>query len=52
MPPQNKWFSSFTDGQQGDQGSMLWSQFSAIFGNFRQKIGAFLKNQCYDQIFS
>jgi hypothetical protein len=27
---------------------MLWSQFSAIFDNFRQKIGVFLKNQCYD----
>jgi hypothetical protein len=33
------------------QGSMLWSQFSAIFANFLQKIGVFLKNQCYDQIF-
>jgi hypothetical protein len=31
---------------QGDQGSMLCSQFSAIFGNFLQKIGVFLKNQC------
>jgi hypothetical protein len=30
---------------QGDQGSMLWSQFSAIFDNFRRKIGVFLKNQ-------
>jgi hypothetical protein len=29
---------------------MLWSQFSAIFANFRRKkIGVFLKNQCYDQ---
>jgi hypothetical protein len=37
--------------KQGDQGSMLWSQFSAIFSNFRQKIGVFLKNQCYDQNF-
>jgi hypothetical protein len=34
-----------------NQGSMLWSQFSAIFGNFLQKIGVFLKNQCYDQNF-
>jgi hypothetical protein len=34
-----------------DQGSMLWSQFSAIFDNFRQKIGVFLKNQCYDHNF-
>jgi hypothetical protein len=33
-------------------GSMLWSQFSAIFDNFRQKIGVFLKNQCYDQNFA
>jgi hypothetical protein len=32
-----------------DLGSMLWSQFSVIFPNFRQKIGGFLKNQCYDQ---
>jgi hypothetical protein len=30
------------------QGSMLGSQFSAIFG---EKIGVFLKNQCYDQFF-
>jgi hypothetical protein len=35
---------------QGDQGSMLWSQYSAILANFRQKkIGVFLKNQCYEQ---
>jgi hypothetical protein len=27
-------------------------QFSAIFGNFRQKIGDFLKNQCYDPDFA
>jgi hypothetical protein len=26
---------------QGDQGSMLWSQFSAIFDNFRRKKLAF-----------
>jgi hypothetical protein len=32
------------------QGSMLWSQFSAIFANFRRKIGFFLVNQCYDHI--
>jgi hypothetical protein len=32
-------------------GSMLWSQFSAIFANFRQKIGVFLKNQCCDPNF-
>jgi hypothetical protein len=30
---------------------MLWSQFSAIFTNFRQKIGVFFKNQCYDHNF-
>jgi hypothetical protein len=30
-------------------GLMLWSQFSAIFG---EKIGVFLKNQCYDQNFA
>jgi hypothetical protein len=29
---------------------MLWSQFSAIFANFRGKNGIFLKNQCYDHI--
>jgi hypothetical protein len=33
-------------------GSMLWSQFSAIFTNFWQKIGVFHKNQCYDQNFA
>jgi hypothetical protein len=32
--------------------SMLWSQFSAIFDDFRQKIGGFFKNQCYDQNFA
>jgi hypothetical protein len=31
---------------------MLWSQFSAIFDNFRRKNAVFLKNECYDQIFS
>jgi hypothetical protein len=35
------------------QGSMLWSQFSAIFINFSaKKIGVFLKDQCYDQNFA
>jgi hypothetical protein len=29
---------------------MLWSQFSAIFSNFRRKNGVFLKYQCYGQI--
>jgi hypothetical protein len=38
--------------KQGDQGSMLRSQFSAIFANFRRQIGVFLKYQCYDQLFS
>jgi hypothetical protein len=33
-------------------GSMLWSQFSASFANFDEKIGVFLKNQCYDHCFS
>jgi hypothetical protein len=33
-------------------GSMLWSQFSAIFDNFGEKIGVFLKNQYYDQDFA
>jgi hypothetical protein len=32
-------------------GSMLWSQFSAIFDNFGRKIGVFLKNQCHDHNF-
>jgi hypothetical protein len=31
-------------------GSMLWSHFSAIFANFRRKIGVFLINQCCDHI--
>jgi hypothetical protein len=34
------------------KGSMLLSQFSAIFDNFRQKIRVFLKSQCYDQLIS
>jgi hypothetical protein len=33
-------------------GSMLWWQFSAIYDNFRQKIGLFLKNERYDKIFA
>jgi hypothetical protein len=37
---------------QAWQGSMLWSQFSAIFATFRrEKICVFLKNQWYDRIF-
>jgi hypothetical protein len=33
------------------RGSRLWSHFSAIFVNFfGEKIGVFLKNQCYDQV--
>jgi hypothetical protein len=41
---------SFAQQKQNkvNQGSMLWSQFSAILG---ETIGVFLKNQCYDQIF-
>jgi hypothetical protein len=38
--------------QQCDEGSMLWSQFSAIFANFWRKNCVFLKNQSYDNIFS
>jgi hypothetical protein len=39
------------DGSPGDhsmklQGSMLWSQFSAIFG---EKIGVFSQKRCYYQ---
>jgi hypothetical protein len=30
---------------------MLWSQFFAILAIFGEKIGVFLKNQCYDQFF-
>jgi hypothetical protein len=33
------------------QKPMLWSQFFAIFDNFRRKNGVFLKNQCYDHNF-
>jgi hypothetical protein len=33
-------------------GSMFWSQFSAIFVNFRRKNGGFLSNQCYDKMFA
>jgi hypothetical protein len=36
--------------KQGDQGSMLRSQFSAIFTNCLRKNGVFLINQCYDQL--
>jgi hypothetical protein len=35
-----------------NEGSMLWFQFSAILNNFRQKIGVFLKDQCYDTLFA
>jgi hypothetical protein len=35
-----------------NQGSMSWSQFSAIFANFLRKNGVFLKNQRYDQNFA
>jgi hypothetical protein len=35
---------------ESELGSMLWSQFSAIFASFLRKNGVFLKNQCYDQI--
>jgi hypothetical protein len=34
------------------QGSILWSQFSAIFPDFGRKFGVFLKNQCYDANFA
>jgi hypothetical protein len=32
----------------GQQGSILWSQFSANFANLWRKIGVFLWSQCYD----
>jgi hypothetical protein len=34
------------------QGSMLWSQFSAIFANFRRKIGVFSKTNVMIIIFA
>jgi hypothetical protein len=37
--------------KQCDLGSMLGSQFSAIFANFLPKIAVFLKSQCYDHFF-
>jgi hypothetical protein len=43
------WVPFFT---QAHLGSMLWSQFSAIFANFRRKIVVFLENQCYNQNFA
>jgi hypothetical protein len=33
-------------------GSMLGSQFFAIFANFLQKIWRFSKNQCHDHVFA
>jgi hypothetical protein len=36
--------SDNSGGKQGDQGPMLWSQFSAIFNNFRQKNWRFSQN--------
>jgi hypothetical protein len=36
---------------ESHQGSMLWWQFSAIFPNFWQKIGVFLKYQCFDHFY-
>jgi hypothetical protein len=41
----------FSQNRLVNLGSMLCSQFSAIFDNFWQKNGVFLKNQCYDQNF-
>jgi hypothetical protein len=35
-----------------ERGSMLCSQFPAIFTIFCKKIGLSIKNQCYDQIFA
>jgi hypothetical protein len=37
---------------QYHMGSMLWSQFSAIFAIFGEKFGVFLKHQCSDQIYA
>jgi hypothetical protein len=34
------------------KGSMLWSQFSTVFVNFRRKNWRFSKKQCYDHIFA
>jgi hypothetical protein len=47
-----EWARVWVIFSQTHQGSMLLSQFSAIFDNFRRKIGVFLKNQCYDQNFA
>jgi hypothetical protein len=45
--------ANFAARKQGDQMSMLWSQFSAIFLSiFGEKIGVFLKNECHDQHFA
>jgi hypothetical protein len=35
-----------------DQGPMFWSQFSRFLTIFGEKIGVFIKNQCYYQNFS
>jgi hypothetical protein len=36
----------------GGLGSVLCSQFYAIFANFRRKNGVFLNNECYDKSFA
>jgi hypothetical protein len=46
------WGMSMWKKDQYDQGSMLLSQFSAIFANFQRKIGVFIKIQCSEQFFS
>jgi hypothetical protein len=48
----HKFILNYLPRRQGDQVSMLWSQFSAIFANFWRKIGGFLKNPCYDENFA
>jgi hypothetical protein len=47
-----QFFSIWKSPKNRHLGSMLWSQFTAIFDNFWLKIGVFLKNQCYDQNFA
>jgi hypothetical protein len=47
------WTSFWAIVSPNNLGSMLWSQFSLIYASFRRKkIGVFLKNQCYDQVFA
>jgi hypothetical protein len=46
------WPITFFSSDCDQQGSMLWSQVSAVFQIFGEKIGVFLKYQCHDQFYS